>query len=377
MQVWGRDACWMAIASVDLGNFEYARSCLEFLARWQSPDGIIPNFVASTADYRSADATPLWLIALDKYVESSGDLQLLKSVEPAVLKALSWYWKSADERGFVANGSKETWMDTLDRKGVCLDVCSLWCEAIRASSSLLRLLGKDNKEMLQQHKKLKSSIEKFFWVDGFYIDNLEAGERSINAVFPLVFGISKKPVTALKVLESKEFTTSYGVSSLSRYSPNYRPDGYHTGSCWGKTTALLACAEFLNGRVEQGLYYLKVLESMSDKLCVNALPEAWNVETGSLLLLKPVGYEPAAFLQGWSAATAIICIDEYMLGIRPNAFTGTLYFYPAIADGTAIRRKRVGNDLVEILIGREDGRLNLHCSSMTGKKYKLIPVPNL
>lgn len=380
-QAWGRDLGWMVRAAVDLGNFNLARSSLEILAKNQSESGRIPNTIRidGKVDYKSADATPLWLIAVDKYVECSGDVGFLKVIEENVLKALSWYRKNADERGFVRNDSQETWMDTMDRKGVCLDVCSMWYEALKSGTNLLKLLGDTDisKELLTLSKSLKKNIEKFFWKGGFYIDNLDSGERSINAVFPLVFGISRRPSQALAVLESEEFTTGYGVSTLSRYSPNYRPDGYHTGSCWGKTTALLACAEFLNGRVEKGLSYLKFVGNMLNRFCVNSIPEAWNSETGSLLLLKPAGYEDAAFLQGWSAAAVIICTDEFMLGLHPDAINKSIYLYPAIKEGVVRRKKRIGKDLVDITVSREDGKINVAYKSLLGMRYRIVPIPRL
>lgn len=377
-QVWGRDICWMVRAAVDVGRFSFAKNSLELLSHNQSEEGIIPNVIYPNGkvDYRSADATPLWLIALNKYIECSGDTGFLKAVEENIVKALNWYRKNADERGFVKNGSHETWMDTLDRKGICLDVCSMWYEALKSGSNLLKLLGdaENSKDILALSKKLKKNVEKFFWKDGFYVDNLESGERSINAVFPLVFGISRKPVRVLDVLESEEFTTSYGVRSLSSHSPNYNPAGYHTGSSWGITTSLVACAEFLNNRIEKGLQYLKAVESMLDKFCVNSLPEAWNSETGELKLLKPAGYEDAAFLQGWSAAGAIICVDEFMIGMKPDALNKSIYLYPAIKD-VVRRKRRVGKDFVELTIAREDGRIKFGYKSSLDIRYKLILVP--
>jgi len=380
-QIWGRDLGWVIRASVDVGNFEFAKSSLEVLAKNQSEEGLIPNFITldGKIDYNSADATPLWIIALNKYVECSGDLDFLERVKENLLKALNWYKKNCDENGFISNDSRETWMDTLDRKGICLDVCSIWYEALKSGSNLLNLLGDSigSKALLDSSKLLQNNIEKHFWKDDFYIDNLEGGERSINAVFPLVFGISKRPVKALKVLESSEFTTEFGIRTLSKYSNLYNPAGYHTGSSWGITTALMACAEFLNNRTEKGMEYLQKISKTLNKFCVNSLPEAWNSEDGSLNLLKPFGYEYAAFLQAWSAAGVIICIDEFLLGLKEDALNKSITITPAIRENRVKRRKLVDKDVIELTIEEAGRRINSTCKSSKERFYKLITLPKV
>jgi glycogen debranching enzyme len=380
-QLWGRDLGWVVRAAVNLGNFEFAKSSLEVLAENQSENGLIPNFITldGKCDYNSADATPLWIIALNKYVECSGDLNFLERMKESLLKALNWYRKNSDENGLVSNGSRQTWMDTLDRKGICLEVCSFWYEALKSASNLLSLLGDSvgSKALLDSSKLLRNSIEKYFWKEDFYVDNLETGERSINAVFPLIFGISKRPAKALKVLESDEFTTEFGIRTLSKYSSSYNPAGYHTGSSWGITTALMACAEFLNNRTEKGMEYLQKISNTLNKFCLNSLPEAWNSEDGSLNLLKPFGYEYAAFLQAWSAAGVIICIDEFLLGLKEDAINKSITISPAIREERVKRRKLIDKDLIELIVEEAGRRISSTCKSSKERFYKLITLPKV
>ncbi len=380
-QLWGRDLGWIIRAAVDVGNFEFAKSSLEALAKNQSEEGLIPNFITldGRVDYNSADATPLWIIALNKYVECSGDLDFLERVKENLLKALNWYKKSCDENGFVSNDSRQTWMDTLDRKGTCLEVCSIWYEALKSGSNLLNLLGDfiGSKALLESSKLLRNNIEKYFWKDEFYTDNLEGGERSINAVFPLVFGISKRPLKVLKILESSEFTTEFGIRTLSKYSNLYNPAGYHTGASWGITTALMACAEFLNNRTEKGMEYLQKISKTLNKFCVNSLPEAWNSEDGSLNLVKPFGCEYAAFLQAWSAAGVIICIDEFLLGLKEDALNKSITISPSIRESRVKRKKLIDKDLIELAIEEYGKRVRCTCKSSKDRFYKLIILPKV
>src|SRR5439155_15537558 len=71
----GRDALWTDLALDAEGDFATARATLEFLANYQRSDGKIPHEISQSASllpwftsfpygYASADATPLYIIAL-------------------------------------------------------------------------------------------------------------------------------------------------------------------------------------------------------------------------------------------------------------------------------------------------------------------------
>jgi glycogen debranching enzyme len=379
-QLWGRDLGWIIRAAVDIGKFDFAKASLELLAKNQSEEGLIPNFITldGKINYNSADATPLWIIALNRYIECSGDLKFLEMMKENLLKALKWYKENSDENGFVRNGSGQTWMDTLDRKGICLEICSLWYEALKSGSNLLSLLGDSvgKRILLDSSKLLAENIEKHFWKEDFYVDNLEDGERSINAVFPLIFNISKRPIQVLEVLESNEFTTNFGIRNFSKSSRLYNPSGYHTGACWGLMTALMACAEFLNNRIEKGIEYLRKIGNTMNKFCINSFPEAWNPEDGSLNLLKPFGYEYSAFLQAWSAAGIIICVDEFLLGLKEDAINKSIILRPSMK-GRIKRRKLIDKDLVEITVEEAEKRISFAYRSSREHFYKIIILPKL
>ena len=85
----GRDSLWTALALSSIGDFETTRTALEFLSKYQRADGKIPHEVSQSATmtqwftdypyaYASADATPLYLIAMNDYVSRSGDLEFAK-----------------------------------------------------------------------------------------------------------------------------------------------------------------------------------------------------------------------------------------------------------------------------------------------------------
>ncbi|MEM5879159.1 MAG: amylo-alpha-1,6-glucosidase [Candidatus Aenigmatarchaeota archaeon] len=382
-QFWGRDLGWMIPAIVDYGNFEDARKALETLMKFQSNEGEIPNFISldGKPTYGSIDATPLWIIALTHYIQNSGDLEFLKESRKNILKALGWCMSKTDD-GLLEAEKRSTWMDTLDRDGKPIEVQAIWHECLLSLKKLSEILGEDLIDF-SYLDEIKKKIEEFWNPSvGLYFDRIKwkfkDESKTINSIFPVFFKISKNPLKVLEKIESEEFTSPFGVRNLSNKDPSFNPVGYHTGSIWSWITGLVASAEFSQDRPEKGFEYLKILWKMFDKNCLGSLDEAWNSENGDAVLLKEIGYEPSGFFQGWGFASVIRCIDEHMLGLKVDAFNKTIFASPSLLDGMKIlRRKRIGNDVVEILMERKESELKINLKSGKGKGYKLVKIPKI
>ena len=157
----------------------------------------------------------------------------------------------------------------------------------------------------------------------------------------------------------------------------YKPDGYHDGASWGLINGLMALAEFRMGRILEGLNYLKIVYKQANRFCLRCIPEAWNSDTGEMILRKPIGYERAAFLLGMSSAAVIKAVEEGLLGIEVDAFKKVIYLKPSITEGTYFRRKRIGSDWVDLKISRTDNKLEFAYKSSKGIKYRIIPLPRV
>jgi predicted glycogen debranching enzyme len=383
IQFWGRDLGWTIPAIVDYGNFEDAKKTLMTLMRFQSREGEIPNFISldGSPTYGSIDATPLWIISLTHYIQNSGDLEFLKESKKNILKAFGWCMSKTDD-GLLEAGKRETWMDTLDRDGKPIEVQAIWHECLLSLKKLSEILGEELIDF-SYVEEVKEKIERFWNASSsFYFDRMKwkfkDERKTVNSIFPVLFKISRNPLKVLEKIESEEFTSPFGVRSISKDDSSFNPLGYHTGSVWSWITGLVACIEFEYGRPEKGLEYLKVLARMFDKNCLGSLDEAWNSENGDAVLLKEFGYEPAGFFQGWGFASIIRCIDEYMLGLKVDAINKTIFASPSLLDGMKVlRKKRIGNDLVEIRMERKEDELKVNMKSVKGKGYKLIRVPKI
>jgi glycogen debranching enzyme len=380
-QFWGRDLGWILPAVIDYGNFEAAKESLRTLAKFQK-NGKIPNiiFPNGKADYNSADATPLWIISLYWYALNSGDINFLKEMRKNVDEALNWIKANEDEKGFLKHGSRETWMDTLDRN-YAVEVQVFLIEALKSASKIFRVLGENAKsnELAEDAKKIEKNFERNFWNanENFYFD-LNSEIKTINVIFPVFFGISENWKKVLEKVESEEFTTDFGVRSIAKSEKIYNPAGYHNGSSWAWIVGLLACCEFKNNKPEKGFEYLKKLFDRLNKRCIFAIDEAWNSENGDALLQKPNFLEESACLQGWSSALVIRCIDEFMLGIKPNAVEKTIFLQPSLLEGMKVlRRKRIGNDIVDLKIERRNNKVKASYKSLNNEKYELVFLPKI
>ncbi|MHA1859663.1 MAG: amylo-alpha-1,6-glucosidase [Candidatus Asgardarchaeia archaeon] len=380
-QFWGRDSGWVIPAIVNYGNFECAKEALKTLASFQSREGEIPNTIHMYrgASFGSSDATPLWISALAHYVLNSGDVEFLKIVEEKLIRAVEWCrTMDSDGDGLLEVDGKYTWMDTLKRNGKPVDLQAIWFKALTDAKLLLGLLDKEIVSY-SEIEDLKSRIEEEFWNEsvGFYYDRIESGfkvdTKTVNSIFPVLFEVSKKPLRVIEQLESDEFTGVFGVRTFSKSEEDFNPVGYHTGSAWGRITGLMACVEFLHKRVANGFKYLSILNSVFGRNCLCSLDEAWNADNADPVLLKGSIYEPSAVFQAWSFGSVIRCIDEYMLGLKVDAINRVITVSASLRDGMKVlRRKRVGDDLVDLRIEKLNGKLKVRYESKKRENRKTI-----
>src|SRR5260221_5848149 len=119
----GRDSLWSGLALNSEGDFATTKTALEFIAKFQRDDGKIPHEIAQGARfvdwfkgypyaYASADATPLYVAAVDDYVTSSGDVAFAKSHWDHIAKAYEFLRSTYDATGFPKNfGGGHGWIE--------------------------------------------------------------------------------------------------------------------------------------------------------------------------------------------------------------------------------------------------------------------------
>ena len=121
----GRDALYTLYAVNGFGDFALTRSELEFLIRRQRADGKIMHEYSQTAAamdwrafpymYASADATPLFLLAIADYVHHSGDLAFLTAHRDPIERAWAFETDPAhdtDHDGIYDNSQGTGWVES-------------------------------------------------------------------------------------------------------------------------------------------------------------------------------------------------------------------------------------------------------------------------
>src|SRR5271156_5154446 len=175
----GRDSLWTSLALNAAGDYTTTRTALEFIGKYQREDGKVPHEIAQGAGfvpwfkdypyaYASADATPLFIIAMNDYAAQSGDVAFAREKWDNVWRAYQFLRSTYDSQGLAQNaGVGHGWVEG----GPLLPVkneyyqAGLAVEALRALSNLARLVGKDDisKELAAEFDQKETALDLAFW----------------------------------------------------------------------------------------------------------------------------------------------------------------------------------------------------------------------
>jgi glycogen debranching enzyme len=119
----GRDSLWTSFALNAEGDYATTRAALSFLSKYQRDDGKVPHEISQSASlvpwfkdypyaYVSADATPLFIIAMNDYAVQSGDIAFAREKWDNVWRAYQFMHSTYDAQGFAQNvGIGHGWVE--------------------------------------------------------------------------------------------------------------------------------------------------------------------------------------------------------------------------------------------------------------------------
>ena len=339
LEFWGRDAFWSLLGLVDAGDFDSARKILIDYAKTYDNTKGLPTLVSTSKEkkYYSDDIDPLFIIALNYYIDISGDDNLFHKLAPVVKRMIDRISKTNKDSKMIRTDPEGTWMDSYRREGNAIDIQALWIEALRYHDK-------------SKSDKLKTMIEILYWNTDtryFYDTYGESKDsaKTINPVISLMFNQMShfKTIRSLDVIR-KEFMTPFGARTRSVNDSEYHAESYHKGSCWGLTTGWSACAFFRHHFNSEGLDMLRSMAQYIDRDAIGALPETVSAHDGRNL---------GAGMQAWSSALYIHAIDHYMLGISADSRKNHLTIIPRIPyewDSVTRKSKRIHNNYIDIFI---------------------------
>src|SRR5467141_539734 len=349
----GRDSCWTSLALNAAGDFSNSRMALEFISKFQREDGKMPHDISQGANfvdwfkgypypYASADATPLYIIAVNAYVVESGDAAFAKEKWGSLQKAYAFLKSTYDERGLPQNvGVGHGWVEG----GPLLPVktefyqSGLGAEALRALSNLARVTGQEDmsKTLEKDFEKQRSLVNESFWIAdkkrfAFALDNngKKVDEPSVLATVPMWFGLPSEAdaVPMIQQLADFDHQTDWGMRINSNRSPVFSGGGYHYGSVWPLFTGWASVAEY---RYHQTFPAYANLRANALLALDGSLGHLTEVLSGDY-------YQPLATSsphQIWSAAMVVNPLVRGLLGLATDATTGTITLAPHVpADWT-------------------------------------------
>jgi glycogen debranching enzyme len=376
----GRDSFWTSFALNAVGDYASTRTAIDFITKYQRDDGKIPHEIAQGANfvswfkdfpypYASADATPLFIIALNDYVARSGDTAFARDKWDNLWRAYQFLRSTYDAQGFAQNfGFGHGWVEG----GPLLPVktefyqSGLGVESLAALSNLARLTGKGDvsRQLETEFNGQKPALDQAFWspekkIYGFALDrnNQRVNEPSVLATVPMWFGLpdANHANEMITQLADADHETDWGMRVISSRSANYDGSGYHFGSVWPLFTGWASVGEYR---------YHRVLPAYSN-LRANALL-ALDGSLGHVTeVLSGDYYESlstASPHQIWSAAMVVSPILRGLFGLDTDAENHRIVLAPhAPADWTsfAIRHVHVGSVSADFQYRKTTDRIEL------------------
>lgn len=361
----GRDALWTALATTAVGDYETTRLALDFLARFQRADGKIPHEVSQSAGYldwfedypypwASADATPLFVIALADYWRQSGDTAFVRKHWNTAKRAFAFTAATdRDGNGLVENsGVGHGWVEggELYPPHEELYQQALFVQAGRDLAELARVLGdaRLGTEVEALANQTLATVEETFWheADGFYAFGTaypgaptlnEANPAPVNPDLsivrentalqgvPMWWGLldDARSQSAITHYGSAGIATDWGARILTKESDLYDPLSYHNGSVWALFTGWTSMGAYRYGRPHIGAQalYANALLTRQDALgyVTELLSGDYNTAFGR-----------SSHHQIWSEAMVATPLVRGMLGIQPRGGGDALWVDPQI-----------------------------------------------
>jgi glycogen debranching enzyme len=376
--LFGRDTLIVSLQTMIVYP-EFAAGTLEVLAQYQATErddyrdaepgkilhelryGELAHFklIPHTPYYGTADATPLYLIALHAAWKATGDRALIERYLPNAEACLTWIDKygDSDGDGFQEYQTRSTagyenmaWKDSGD--SVMYPDGSL----VKGPKALCELQGYvydawlrmadiydefDNKRRANRLRKKAAALFKqfneVFWDEKseFYAFALDGDKKKVLSVASNVgqclwSGIiePKRAAVVVKRLMQKDMWSGWGIRTLSSDHPSFNPYNYQTGAVWPHDNSLIALGMRRYGFDAEAAALARDISGAASHFLLNQLPELYaglqRDPTGF-----PVQYLGANVPQAWAAGTPFVLLQA-MLGIQQDAPDGKIYVDPAL-----------------------------------------------
>jgi glycogen debranching enzyme len=343
------------------------------------------KMIPHTPYYGTADATPLYLVALHAAWRATGDRELIERQLPIAENCLTWIDKYGDrdgdgfqeyqtrsKSGYENMGWKDSGNAVMYPDGKLVQgpkaLCELQGYVYDAWLRMAEIYDElDNKRRANAlRKKAAALFKRFneaFWDEksGFYAYALDGEKKKVLSVASNVgqclwSGIiaPKHAAAVVKRLMRSDMWSGWGIRTLSANHPSFNPYDYQTGAVWLHDNSLIALGMRRYGFAAEAAAVARDISGAASHFLLNQLPELYGgLQRDSTSF--PVQYLGANVPQAWAAATPFMLLQT-LLGIQQDAPRGKLYVDPALPDwlpDVTLIDLRLGRQRFDIRFWRE------------------------
>ncbi|MGH7046984.1 MAG: amylo-alpha-1,6-glucosidase [Stellaceae bacterium] len=402
--LFGRDSLIAALQNAQVYP-DFVRGALDVLGRYQATErddrrdaepgkilhelriGELAHFrlIPHTPYYGTADATPLYLIALHTAWRCTGDRRLVEHHLGTAERCLDWIDRYGDRDGDgfqeyqtrSAEGyENQGWKDAGDAvlypdgrpvkgpKALC-ELQGYVYDAWHRMAELYEALGRSHRaaELQAKAATLFARFNEVFWdeASGFYAYCLDGDKRPVLTVASnpghCLWSRIVPPERAVRVarrLLQPDMWSGWGIRTLSRGHPSYNPLSYQNGSVWPHDNGIIALGFKQYGLAQEAAQVARAVTEAGSYFALNRMPELYaGIEREDANF--PVQYPDANVPQAW-AAGSIFSLLQALLGFDPDAPNGRLYLDPTLPDwlpDLALSDLRLGKQKFDIRFWRE------------------------
>jgi glycogen debranching enzyme len=315
--------------------------------------------------YGTNDATPLfaWLIA--EVIGWTADPGLYAEFAPHAKRAFEWIDRYGDADGdglieytTVRRGDSyithKVWKDSHDSLHypdgraatgsiAAVEVQGYAYAAYTRMAEMAELFGDPAwaGELREKAERLRNLVETRFWLEAEHCyaqaldgDKQPIGALTSNAGHLLTAGLPSPERAALlsERYMAPDFSSGWGIRTLSSRMPIYNPMSYHNGSIWPHDNSLIAAGCYGYGLDQAGQTVLDALLAAALADADLRLPELYcGFPRRNEPKDRPVSYPVSCSPQAW-AAGALPLLTRSMLGLHADTRSGLLIVQPRLPE---------------------------------------------
>jgi len=311
--------------------------------------------------YGASDTTPLFLVLLDEYERWTGDVNLVRALEPNARAALEWidHYGDRDGDGFVEYQRKtslgldnqcwkDSWNSILFHDGTLARAPRATCEiqgyvydAKVRCARLARQIWGDQElaaKLERQAADLKDRFDQEFWIPErqFFAVALDGSKKKVDSLCSNIGHLlwsglleQDKAAAIRNHLMSSKMFSGWGVRTMAEGEGGYNPIGYHNGTIWPHDCSIIAAGLARYGfRREAAQIVAGIFEA--SWVFGSRLPETFAGYERTQTRF-PVQYPTACLPQAWAAGAAMLGI-RILLGLEPRGEVLTSASDPIVPD---------------------------------------------